>query len=227
MYILIVHVTVYIKPMSQAANCSLVQHQTFNMSAVALLTAVLAAWLTVLTEAQIPTVCTDQNSLENSICCPSTADGICGKSANRGDCVTLDPYNYDDGSSDVRENWPHYFTQVCKCYGNFAGYDCSRCKFGYYGTYCQDFQVLPRPPARDLSDKDWADFAYLVKIAKTSDSGYSAVLEESLPGNASIPTAPLSIYDYYVWIHHYTSKDTIDPGKNHMQGVPIKRTLCT
>ena len=178
---------------------------------IALSVAVLAAWLTVIANAQIPTVCADQNSLENSICCPVTADGIC---SNRGSCVTLDLQDYDDESSHVRGNWPHYYTQVCHCYGRFTGYDCSRCKFGYYGYNCQDFQVLPRPPARDLSDEDWTDFIELLNLAKTYSSGYSAVLEESLPGNASISTTPLTIYDYYVWIHHYVTKDAINPG-NH------------
>lgn len=178
-------------------------------SAVAFYTVLLIALLAA-TDAQIPTVCTDQASLENSMCCPNTTDGVCGADANRGACMPIEIPNYDSNSSNVRENWPHYYTQICQCNGNFSGYDCSRCKFGYYGSDCSQFQVLPRPPARDLSDEDWADFTDILKRAKRYDSGYSAVLEDLQPGNASIPTAPLTIYDYYVWLHHYTTKETFE-----------------
>ena len=177
-------------------------------STVALFT-VLAALLAV-TGAQIPTVCADQTSLENLTCCPNTTNGVCGEDSDRGACMTLDFPEHDLESSDVRENWPHYYTQICHCNGNFGGYDCSRCKFGYYGSDCSQFQVLPRPPARDLSDEDWADFTNILKLSKRYDSGYSAVLEDSRPGNASIPVAPLTIYDHYVWVHHYTTKQTFE-----------------
>lgn len=153
--------------------------------------------------AQIPTACADQNSLENSICCPITADGVCGVSTNRGLCVTLNFAGYDMAAKQVM-CVTHYYTQICRCNGNFGGYNCSRCEFGYYGSDCSEFQVLPRPPARDLSDADWADFVSIMKMPKTYDSDYHAVLEESKPGNASIPTASLTIFNYYAWIHHYT-----------------------
>lgn len=94
------------------------------------------------TSAQIPTVCSDADSLEGTICCPATSDGICGENANRGQCVSLATLPRSD-TVDVRANWPHYFTQICQCTGNYGGYDCSRCKFGYYGENCSQFQVLP------------------------------------------------------------------------------------
>lgn len=167
-----------------------------------------SALLAQISRALIPTACTDANSLENLICCPTTEDGVCGVDANRGSCMSLDIAAYDNETSNVRENWPHYYTQICQCNGNFGGYDCSRCKFGYYGDDCSEFQVLPRPPIRDYSDDDWADFINILRLTRTYESGYSAVLEESVPGNASIVTAPLTLYEYYVWIHHYVSKDT-------------------
>jgi hypothetical protein len=175
----------------------------------ALLIAFAAGFLAV-ADAQIPTACTDQESLENSMCCPNTTDGVCGEDAGRGSCMPLDFDDYDEESSDVRENWPHYFTHICQCRDDYGGYDCSRCKFGHYGPDCSKFQVLPRPPARELSDDDWADFTSILRMSKTYDSGYSAVLEESRPGNASIPTTPLSIYDQYIWVHHYATKDTFN-----------------
>ena len=79
---------------------------------------------------QIPRACTDPSSLSNMICCPATADGLCGINANRGECVSLQlPAQYSTETTDVRNNWPHYFTQACRCSGNYAGYDCSRLVF--------------------------------------------------------------------------------------------------
>lgn len=171
-----------------------------------------AVFLSSVANAQIPTVCTDQNSLVNSVCCPVTADGVCGEDANRGTCISLNFPNYNATTSDVRVNWPHYYTQICQCNGNFGGYDCSRCQFGYYGADCSQFQVLPRPPVRELSDSDWADYINIVRMTRSYNSGYSAVLTESLPGTADIPTVNLTVYEFYVWIHHYTAKDSMDPG---------------
>lgn len=172
-----------------------------------------AVVLAQLSSAQIPTACTDTNSLENLICCPMTDDGICGQNANRGSCISVDFEGYDSETSDVRVNWPHYYTQLCQCEGNFGGYDCSRCALGYFGSDCSQFQVLPRPAVRDFTDKDWEDFIDILRMTRTFQSGYSAVLEESPPGNASIVTLPLSIYEFLVWVHHYSAKDALNPGK--------------
>ena len=66
---------------------------------------------------QIPTVCADDESLENLRCCPNTtSDGVCGEDANRGQCVELNIDGYSRDTTDVRGNWPHYFTQVSFVY---------------------------------------------------------------------------------------------------------------
>ena len=161
---------------------------------------------------QIPADCSDAESLENSVCCPTTADGVCGTNANRGTCVTLNFAGYSNETSDVRTNWPHYFTQVCECNGNFAGHDCGRCKFGYYGSDCSQKQVLPRRPIRELTNEEWIAFNDVIRRTRTYDSGYKVVLEESTPGNASLVVTNISLYHLYIWIHHYTAKDSQDLG---------------
>ena len=55
---------------------------------------------------QIPTVCADEDSLENLRCCPTTDDGVCGEDANRGQCVQLNIDGYSTNTTDVRANWP-------------------------------------------------------------------------------------------------------------------------
>ena len=64
------------------------------------------------TVGQIPTVCADEDSLENLRCCPTTDDGVCGEDASRGECVQLNLDGYSTNTTDVRGNWPHYFTHV-------------------------------------------------------------------------------------------------------------------
>ena len=61
---------------------------------------------------QIPSACADDESLENLRCCPTTANGVCGEDANRGECVELNIDGYSRDTTDVRANWPHYYTQV-------------------------------------------------------------------------------------------------------------------
>ena len=74
---------------------------------------ILGTWLIPqCTVGQIPTACADNDSLENLRCCPTTADGVCGENANRGQCVDLIIDGYSRNTTDVRANWPHYFTQV-------------------------------------------------------------------------------------------------------------------
>ena len=64
------------------------------------------------TVGQIPTVCADEDSLENLVCCPITDDGECGVDANRGQCVDFNLNGHRMDTTDVRANWPHYFTRV-------------------------------------------------------------------------------------------------------------------
>lgn len=163
--------------------------------------------------AQIPTACADSYSLKNLRCCPSTADGECGEDARRGTCVELNFARHSNQTSDVRVNWPHYYTRVCRCHGNYAGYDCSRCRFGYYGPDCSVKQVLPRKPVRDLTDEEWEDFKNILNLTRSHDSGYQVVLEESLPGNDELVMTNVSLYGLMTWLHHYTAKDSRIPRK--------------
>ena len=163
--------------------------------------------------AQIPTVCTDTQSLETLECCPTTSDGICGTNANRGTCETLDLPNYSRLTTNVRENWPHYYTRVCQCSGNYGGYDCSRCKIGYFGSDCSQMQVIPRREISTFTAQDWIGFNAILRMSREFDSGYQVVLEESVPGNSSIVTSNVTLYGLYVWMHHYAAKDSATIGK--------------
>ena len=105
--------------------------------------------------------------------------------------------------------------QVCQCNGNYAGYDCSRCKFGYYGDDCSQSQVLPRRPVASYTDDEWEEFIEIIQLLHSHDSGYTVILEEARPGNSSLLMSNITLYKLYVWIHHYAAKDTAEAGKIH------------
>ena len=156
------------------------------------------------TLSQIPTVCTDTESLSQLTCCPDD----CGAVSGRGECADIElPANYSLTSTNVRDNWPHYFTRGCKCYDNYAGYDCSRCKYGYYGQNCEHHQVIARKCAQDLSDAEWREFIRIMKMTRRFPSEYSVVLHEYPPGTTDLVSTETNLFDFMVWIHHYASKD--------------------
>ena len=158
--------------------------------------------------AQIPRACADRQSLEQMACCPVTDDGVCGEDAERGECGAVNFERYRNDTTDVRVNWPHYYTHVCKCSGNFGGYDCSRCAYGYYGKDCASRAIIPRKPVRDFSEEEWEDFVAILGRTKTWDLGYVVVLEEQVPGAADLNMANVSLYDFMIWNHHYAAKDS-------------------
>ena len=161
-------------------------------------------------EGQIPSVCADRESLEHMTCCPVTGDGVCGQDAGRGQCVAVNFDRHSNDTTNVRVNWPHYYTRVCKCSGNFGGYDCSRCNYGYYGQDCSSKAIIPRRPLRDFSEEEWEELIAILRLIKTRDSGYKVVLEERVPGTADLTMSNISLYDLMIWMHHYASKDGFD-----------------
>jgi hypothetical protein len=60
--------------------------------------------------AQIPRACADRQSLEQMTCCPVTDDGVCGEDAERGECDAVNFERHRNDTTDVRVNWPHYYT---------------------------------------------------------------------------------------------------------------------
>ena len=176
---------------------------------------------------QIPAACSDANSLENSICCPDTGDGVCGQASGRGLCVSLNQPGYSNDTTDVRVNWPHYFTQICQCNDNYGGYDCGRCRYGYYGSDCSQKQVLPRRPIHEYTDEEWDEFIQIIRLSKTYQSDYVVILEESRPGTSNLSNSNISIYNMFVWLHHFAAKDSGVPGTSREGGMCAILFSCT
>ena len=138
-------------------------------------------------------------------CCPDYAGSVCGKEQGHGDCMTITLSN----KSSVRDSWPHYFNHVCVCTENYAGYDCSRCKYGYYGENCSEFTVIERKPISKLSPDEWKDYLNVLNMTRMHDSGYKVFLKE--PDAKTLPSelqqSSIKLYDLFVWQHHYPAKD--------------------
>ncbi len=157
---------------------------------------------------QIPTACSDPDSLQNLTCCPNN----CGADESRGSCVDLG-LRHNMESLDVRGNWPHYFTRACSCTGNYSGVDCSRCKYGHFGTNCEKYAVISRRPIHLLTGEEWTNYTNILKMSRTRDSGYEIVLDQYRPGTVDIETADIDLYDFFVWLHHFAAKDSECDGK--------------
>ena len=106
-------------------------------------------------EGQFPRVCTDRDSLRDKICCPVPKGFTtrCGYDGDRGQCQELTIRDWTIKYShyrpfqmkDERHNWPRaLYNKVCICNANYAGYDCSKCTFGYYGKNCTQKKNLIR-----------------------------------------------------------------------------------
>lgn len=107
-----------------------------------LVVVVLTPW----TLAQFPRQCVTSAGLRSGQCCPSptgAVDDECGSATGRGQCVSVavdshrhGPQYPHDGRDD-RERWPlRFFNRTCQCNGNFAGYNCVRCRHGLTGPNC-------------------------------------------------------------------------------------------
>ena len=110
---------------------------------------------------------------------------------------------------DFRYNWPaQIFTHICKCSGNYAGYDCSRCKPGYTGSNCeQKRDLVERKNFLKLSDEEKRRVIDAFNIAKHHEekSMFTIPIEEEPQDNNSFKLLPL--YDIFATFHYYTIKD--------------------
>ena len=162
-----------------------------------------------LVQAQIPRVC----ATTGRTCCPvpevTGATTECGSNLGRGVCRSVSSkcnteYTNDD-YDDPRRNWPSYFfDKICQCNGNYAGYDCSECKFGYEGNDCNTKSTLrERRNIMDMTDSEWEDYNNKIITAKNAEESRYVILVDDKPVN-------ISLYNMFVWMHHYVAKNNND-----------------
>ena len=171
-----------------------------------------------LVQAQIPKDCATTESLTSRTCCPipTGASNACGNNLGRGECRLVSPYCYAQypNNGDPRLNWPSYFfNRTCHCNGNYAGYDCGECKFGYEGNDCNTKSTLrERRNIMDMTDSEWEDYNNKINKSKhAEESRYVILLFNEDDGNAfNAKPVNISLYDMFTWMHHYVAKNNDD-----------------
>lgn len=168
-----------------------------------------------------PRACTSSKNLMEKECCPPwRGDGSpCGQLSGRGSCQNIVLSNAPLGPQfpftgvDDREAWPSvFYNRTCRCFGNFMGFDCGNCKFGFWGPQCTEKRLSVRRNIFDLSIPEKNKFlAYLTLAKHTTSPDY--VIPTGTYGQMNNGSTPMfndiNIYDLFVWIHYYVSRDTL------------------
>lgn len=175
---------------------------------------------------QFPRVCANVQSLRSKECCPSwDGDGSpCGELSNRGSCqnillsqAPLGP-QFPFSGVDDREDWPSvFYNRTCRCEGNFMGFSCGECKFGFSGLNCTERQVKTRRNILQLTTSEKNKFLAYLNLAKNIPSQDYVIATGTYTqmNNGSNPMfRDINVYDLFVWMHYYASRDTLLGGSN-------------
>lgn len=178
---------------------------------------------------QIPRPCATLENLQEHKCCPSPDEnrfpnaGPCGAnlpgSLKRGSCEKVrvkEGVAFEKGDDvDPRKNWPiQLFNKTCACTGNYGGYDCGECKFGYTGDQCDVKKASIKH--KSFEDINWDKYHMALKAAKTTESRY-LVISNYTESRETLYSyiVSVTVYDFFTWIHHFASNELRGHGKEY------------
>lgn len=177
-----------------------------------------------ITIAQFPRACATLDAYLSHECCPEFrgTGSLCGAVEGRGQCLDTTIIDLPHGDQynliniDDRERWPErFFNRSCVCIGNFGGFDCGSCKFGWTGENCdQPRQLAVRRNILDMPLDEAQKFLDILDQAKTTiHPDYVIARDHYRNLLADDPLKPnyidVSIFDLFVWVHYYSVRDTL------------------
>ncbi|XP_075054588.1 tyrosinase-like [Mixophyes fleayi] len=151
-------------------------------------------------------------------CCPYYPDSNgspCGAHLGRGSCVLLSRSRSMppvDIIIDERHFFPSYFfNTTCLCQGNFWGYKCGECIFGYKGKNCDESYTVIRMDIRQVSlAKRKAYFAALNYCKHITDREYYILQAGHRFRSGTFRFVEASCYDVWCFNHYYATKAFIN-----------------
>ncbi|XP_007534569.3 tyrosinase [Erinaceus europaeus] len=178
-------------------------------------------WTVHFCSGQFPRACTSSRNILEKECCPVwSGDGSpCGQFSGRGFCQDIFLSEAPQGPQfpftgvDDRESWPSvFYNRTCQCIGNFMGFNCAQCRFGFRGPSCMERRLLVRRNILALSVAEKNRFlAYLTLAKYTTSTDYVIPIgTHGQMANGSDPMfRDISVYDLFVWMHYYVARDTL------------------
>lgn len=151
----------------------------------------------------------------------------CGALSGRGFCteveVSDEPYGpqYPHSGIDDRERWPlAFFNRTCRCAGNYGGFNCGECRFGYWGSNCAEYRESVRRNILTMSTAEQQKFISYLNLAKNTisqDYVISTATRAEMGENGENPMfSEINTYDLFVWMHYYVSRDAFLGGPGNV-----------
>uniref|UniRef100_A0A673AV93 Tyrosinase n=1 Tax=Sphaeramia orbicularis TaxID=375764 RepID=A0A673AV93_9TELE len=177
---------------------------------------------------QFPRLCATREALLRKECCPPwDGDGsACGASSGRGFCRDVEVSDLPDGPQypfsglDDRERWPLvFYNRTCECVGNFMGFNCADCKFGYFGLNCNERRESVRRNILHLSRAQKIRLVSYLNLAKhtvSQDYVVATGTYREMQNGSNPMFADASVYDVFVWIHYYVSRNALLGGPGNV-----------
>ena len=140
----------------------------------------------------------------------------CG-APERGSCNRIQtirenfsPY-YPQLSQDDRLNWPtKFFNFSCQCHGNYGGYMCQDCAFGYTGENCQIKKENIRRNVLNLTKEEKLNFRDILLKSRLVKSDYVVQANVfDVDPTTKYTFYETTVYDYFIWHHYYSTRSTI------------------